>query len=54
MKNDIDKSTEPTFIVTIIDEHIRPKTTYEKVTKVANDWAFIVFLAAIFCLLAVK
>jgi hypothetical protein len=53
MKNDTDKATERAYMVTFIDEYIRPKTTYEKVTKVANDWAFIVFLTVIFCLIFV-
>lgn len=42
-----------TYQVTLIDSYIRPKTTYEKITKVANDWAFPAFLATMVFILVI-
>lgn len=39
---------ERTYMVTFIDEQIRPRTTYEKITKIVNDWCMPVFLTLLF------
>lgn len=54
MKNHSNTVSERTYMVTLIDEKIRPKTNYEKVTQVAKDWSFPVFLATLLLLLFVR
>lgn len=49
-----DTVSERTYMVTLIDEKIRPKTIYEKVTQFAKDWAFPLFLIALLLLLSAK
>jgi hypothetical protein len=48
MTNQSDRVTERTYIVTLIDEQVRPKTIYEKVTKVVNDWCFPMSMTVFF------
>ncbi len=49
-----DTISERTYMVTLIDEKIRPKTVYEKVTQVAKDWSFPLFLVALLLLLSTQ